>query len=88
MTTEHRWEVLDGDTVVLEVSDRPGILRSTAMLPPGMAPAQHSFLSATARSAVHEDRLRKILLASSDVEGFLAALRADGLTVRARNPEP
>jgi hypothetical protein len=70
-----QWEILDGDEVVL---------RSTATLPPGAAPVTHPFLSGRARSAAHEDRLRRALEAAVTIDGFLDALRADGFVVRDR----
>lgn len=82
--SEQRWEVFDGATLILEVSDVPGPILSTAMPPPGVKPVTHPFLSAAARSAIHEHRLREVLLASKDVEDFLERLRAAGFTVKAR----
>ena len=41
----HAWQLFDGETLVLDVSDAPGPILSTAMLPPGMAPVSHPFLS-------------------------------------------
>ncbi len=80
--TEHHWQVYDGDTLVLDVSSRPGAIRSTAHPPPGTPPVTSTFLSATARDASHENQLRDILVASHDLDGFLANLRAAGLTVK------
>ena len=80
--TEHHWQVYDRDTLVLEVSSRPGPIISTALLPPGTPPATSTFMSATARDAAHEDQLHGILVASRDLDGFLANLRAAGLVVK------
>jgi hypothetical protein len=55
-TTEQRWKVFDGPTLILEVSSVPGPIISTAAPPPGLKPVTHPFLSATARSAQHEQR--------------------------------
>jgi len=83
-SVERRWDVYDGDVLVLEVSNQPGILRSTAAPPPdpGWRPPRHPFLSATAQSAVHESKLRRILLASSSLDDFLERLDDEGFTVR------
>jgi hypothetical protein len=85
--TEHSWKVFDGSTLILDVSDVPGPILSTAAPPPGLVPVKHPFLSASARSAPHEHRLRELLNASRSVEDFLAGLRAAGFEVRA-NPAP
>ena len=81
--TEHRWKVYDGSQLILEVSDVPGPIISTAAPPPGLKPVTHPFLSATARSAPYEHRLREILNASKDALDFLSRLRAVGFEVRA-----
>jgi hypothetical protein len=83
-TAEHRWDVYDGSQLILEVSDTPGPILSTAAPPPGLKPVTHPFLSASARSAAHEHRLREILTASRDAPDFLARLRAAGFDVRDR----
>jgi len=44
-TDAHAWKVF-----ILDVSDAPGPILSTAGLPPGAKPATHPFLSASARS--------------------------------------
>ncbi len=80
--TEHHWQVYDRDTLVLEVSSHPGPIVSTAHPPPGTPPVTSTFLSATARDASHENQLHDILVASHDLDGFLAKLRAAGLTVK------
>ena len=77
----HAWKVYDDDTLILDVSDTPGPILSTASLPPGVAPAQHPFLSASARSAKHEHKLREILNASTSVADFLSKLRGAGYRV-------
>lgn len=77
----HAWEVYDATTLVLEVSDVPGPILSTAALPPGATPARHPFLSATARSARHEDALRKHLVAARSLPELLDSLRGSGYRV-------
>lgn len=82
---EHYWNVYDGAELILELSDVPGPLISTAAPPPGLRPmVVHPFLSATARSASHEHRLREIVDASKDVVDVLSRLRAAGYDVRPR----
>lgn len=82
----HAWRVYDGEVLVLEVSDTPGPLLSTALPPPGVAPPSHPFLSGSARSAAHESRLRTLLDGSSDLPGFLSALEGAGFRVEPRAP--
>jgi hypothetical protein len=77
----HHWRVFDGDLAILELSDRPGPILSTAPLPPGQPPASHPFLSATALDAGHEDQLRQLLERSHDVAEFRAALAGAGFRV-------
>lgn len=79
----HHWNVYDGDTLILDVSDQPGPIISTAILPPGQAPATNPFLSATSHDAFHENQLHDILQASHDVPSFLGGLRSAGFTVKA-----
>jgi hypothetical protein len=81
----HRWRVYDGSLLILDVSDRPGPLTSTALTPPGYKPVMHPFLSASAHSARHEDRLATILKSSTDLQDFLTRLRAEGFTVESEN---
>jgi hypothetical protein len=82
--TAHRWRVFDGEVAILDVSDRPGPITSTAPPPPNGHLVMHPFLSAAALSAAHEDRLRKLLNASHDLPGFLASLTAAGFRVDAQ----
>lgn len=75
------WRVFDGDLPILELSDEPGPITSTALPPPGSQPVSHPFLSAAALDAGHEDELRKLLEASHDVDDFVRALAAAGYRV-------
>lgn len=77
----HSWKVYDDDTLILDVSDTPGPILSTASLPPGVAPSQHPFLSASARSAKHEHKLRALLNGSKSLQEFLSNLRSAGYRV-------
>ena len=67
--------MFDGTVLILELSDRPGPISSTAH---GGPPVRHAFLSASARSAIHEDALRKLLVAATSFDGFVASLTAAG----------
>lgn len=77
----HAWNVYDNETLILEVNDAPGPILSTASLPPGARPATHPFLSATAKSAVHEDALHRHLVAAKTLREFLESLIASGYRV-------
>jgi len=82
-SNDHHWNIYDGETLVLEVSSRPGPILSTATLPPGASPQTSAFMSATSRDAGHENQLHEILVASHGLDEFLGKLRAAGLDVRA-----
>lgn len=83
------WSIWDGELQILTVYGRPGPLISTAPPPPGPAKWQmHPFLSATASSPLHEDRLRRLLRASTSLEGYLQALRDAGFRVQEEAPRP
>jgi hypothetical protein len=75
------WRVFDGELAILELSDEPGPLISTAAPPPSGTPATHPFLSATALDAAHENRLRELLDASKSVDELIAALERAGYRV-------
>lgn len=77
-----RYQVLKNGQLVLEVVDVPGPLVSTAILPPGMQPVQHPFLTATARAAFEESALREILDRSTTFDDFLRRLTEGGYVVR------
>jgi hypothetical protein len=81
-TPQRRWKVYDGEQLVLEVSDVPGpIVDVTAPPPPGAKPTFHPFLSASAYSAWHGDRLHALLKESAGVDDFLERLRKAELRV-------
>lgn len=79
--TPRRWTVLWRGRPVLDVTDEPGPLTSTALPPQGWTPPQHPFLTAAARDAEHEHALREHLLAASGTDDFLDRLRAAGYQV-------
>jgi hypothetical protein len=71
---------------VLTVTNRPGPLVSTALLPAGKGPVMHPFLSATAHVAEEEHALRMILEQSADFGDFLDRLREAGYALRTISP--
>jgi hypothetical protein len=75
------WRVFDGDLAILEVSDQPGVITSTAMPPPDAKPVMHPFLSASALDASHEDKLRTLLVAATNLDEFLRSLEGAGYRV-------
>jgi hypothetical protein len=77
----HHWRVYDGDLPILEVSDKPGPITSTAPPAPGSSPVMNPFLSAAALDAGHEDQLASLLQASHLLDQFLRALKAAGYRV-------
>jgi hypothetical protein len=81
MTAPRHWRVFDGDTAILDVTDRPGPITSTAPPPPGGTPVMHPFLSAAALDAGHEDRLHTLLVAAHSLDEFLKSLTAAGYRV-------
>src|SRR5207237_2888492 len=54
------YDVFKGERLVLTVRNRPGPLVSTALAPPGRAPASHPFLSGAAHAPDEEPSLRAI----------------------------
>jgi hypothetical protein len=82
VTPERRWRVYDGQTLVLQVSDVPGaIVDTVAPPPPGLKPTYHPFLSASAYSAPHGNRLQALLQESTSVDDYLERLRQAGFRV-------
>ena len=79
-TSVRHWRVFDGDLPILDVSDEPGPLTSTA--PPPATPVMHPFLTASALDAGHEDRLHTLLQASTSTDDFIAKLKAAGFVVK------
>lgn len=73
-------KVYRGDTLVLDVEDRPGVLLSTATPPPGGAP-EHAFVNARAHDPFTEGELATVLGGSADYTDFLQRLQAAGFTV-------
>lgn len=84
----HAWKVYEGDELVLDVFDKPGTISSTASLPPGVAPKQHPFLSAHARSAAYESKLHALLEASTSLPDFLQRLEGAGFAVKPLQASP
>ncbi|CAN5864898.1 hypothetical protein BH11MYX2_BH11MYX2_25820 [soil metagenome] len=82
--SNRRWDIYDGETLVLTVSSAPGAIVSTGSLAPGQTPRQCAFMSATSHSADHENRFHQALEASGTVDAFVGTLREGGLTVDER----
>jgi len=83
------WSIWDGRLKIMTLVARPGPLTSSAPPPPGPAKLQlHPFLSASAHSGIHEDRLRRLLRASTSLEGYLTALRDAGFRIQEEAPMP
>ena len=76
------WEVYKGDKMVLKVSNKPGPLTSTAILPPNTEPVTHPFLTAQALDPFEEDNLGKILGESGSFDEFISLLKANGYELR------
>jgi hypothetical protein len=79
---ERRWEVRDGDTLILELSDTPGTVSG-----PGGSPAPHALLTARLVSRDHEARLRSLLEGVTSVPEYRARLTAQGFRVKLVTPE-
>lgn len=81
-TPVRRWKVYDGEELILEISDLPGpVVDVSAPPPPGARPSFHPFLSASAYSAWHGDRLHTLLKEASSLDDFLDRLRQEKLRV-------
>ena len=74
------------DTLVLEVTDRPGVLLSTAAPPPEGAP-DHPFVDARAFDPFTEGTLAGILGESSNYQDFLDRLTEAGFRVEPVSPD-
>jgi hypothetical protein len=74
-------QVFRADTLVLDVTDEPGVLLSTAAPPPGGAPA-HPFVTGRAHDPFSEGELAAILSDSESYDDFLARLVAAGFDVK------
>jgi hypothetical protein len=76
------WSAYRGDREVLRFKDGSGPLRSTALLPFGVEPPTHPFLTASALTPEDEDGLRDILDASKSFPDFIERLKKAGYAVR------
>lgn len=76
-----RFGVRSGERDVAEFTAGPGVLSSVALLPPGARPATHPWVHGVSLDGAHEATLRDILLASEDLDAFVAGLRAAGYAV-------
>ena len=76
------WSAYRGDVEVLRFKEGSGPLRSTAMLPVGVEPPTHPFLTASALQPSEEGGLRDILVASKSFPDFVERLKKAGYDVR------
>ena len=67
------------------MNDEPGVLMSTAILPPGVRPTRHPFLTAQSRDPFEENKLREILDRCHTFAEFVKALKKAGYTVVPRD---
>jgi len=79
------WVVLKGERQVLWMNDEPGILVSTAILPPGVRPTRHPFLTAQSHDPFEENKLREILDRCHTFAEFVKALKKAGYTIVPRD---
>ncbi len=79
------WVVLKGERQVLWMNDEPGVLMSTAILPPGARPTRHPFLTAQSHDPFEENKLREILDRCHTFAEFVKALKKAGYTVVPRD---
>ena len=77
-----RLDVLRDGLVVLELTDAPGPLVSTAPPPPGGRVYTHPSLGGAARDASCEGELKRLLDGSADFDSYVATLVAAGFTIR------
>ena len=78
---KYGWVVRKGERKVLWMNDEPGTLMSPAMLPPGVEPVTHPFLTAQSLEPFEESKLRKILHRCHSFAVFVKALKSAGYTV-------
>lgn len=81
------YEVSKRGRLVLTVTDAPGPILSTAILPAGEKPAVHPFLSASAHAPEEENALRALLDQAASTQGFLELLRKAGYQVAEQAPQ-
>jgi hypothetical protein len=86
-TLAETYVVTKAGRTVLTVTNRPGPLVSTALLPAGGKPVMHPFLSARAHVPEEEDALQMILKQSANFNDFLDRLRKAGYGLRNISPD-
>lgn len=79
-------KVFSDSELVLEVSDGPGVLLSTAVPPPGGAP-EHPFVNARAFDPFSEGDLAAILGVSESYQDFLVRLADAGYLVEPQDQD-
>jgi hypothetical protein len=85
MTMPRTAQVFRDGRLVLDVTDAPGVLLSTAPPPPGGAPT-HPFVTGRAHDPYSEGELATILSGSDSYEDFLARLTDAGFEVTSSGP--
>jgi|SRR5580704_991116 hypothetical protein len=86
-TLAETYVVMKAGRIVLTVTNRPGPLVSTALLPACGKPVMHPFLSARAHVPEEEDVLLMILEQSANFHDFLDRLRKAGYALRKISPD-
>jgi hypothetical protein len=74
-------EAKGGRKLVLEITNVPGLIVSTAMLPPGGKAATNPFLSASSYDAAEEDALGSLLRKAKSFSEFMLLLQKNGFIV-------
>ena len=82
------WAAYRGDIEVLRFKEGSGLLRSTALLPVGVEPPVHPFLTATALVPEEESALFDILKSSNSFPDFMERLKKAGYDVRPGTVSP
>jgi len=82
------WAAYRGDIEVLRCKEGSGPLRSTALLPVGVEPPVHPFLTATALVPEEESALFDILKSSNSFPDFMERLKKAGYDVRPDTVSP
>ena len=82
------WSAYRGDLEVLRFKEGSGPLRSTAMLPIGVEPPTHPFLTARALVPQEEGALRDVLVAATSFPDFMERLKKAGYDVRPGTVSP
>ena len=82
------WSAYRAGREVLRFKEGSGPLRSTALLPVGVEPPTHPFLTASALEPDEESALHDVLSASKTFPEFMERLKKAGYDVRPGTVEP